>query len=127
MIPAAWTAVTAVSARHRLPKFQLHQISQHGAVFLSNRACEPGTSFAIGIHLPAAPRHRVMEFEAIVVDCRPSGSEPGWEITLVFDSVTPAQECALRAAARINLHPGPLQQNGSIVEESRWLCEPGLN
>ena len=127
MIPAAWTAAPALSARQQLPQFELHQISQHGAVFRSSRACEPGTSFALGIHLPSARRHRVMDLEAVVVDCRRSGSNPGWEVTLVFDSVTPAQESALRAAARINLHQGPSQENGSFFEKTRRLCEPGLN
>jgi hypothetical protein len=126
-IPAVWTACSGVSARQRLPQFELQQISQHGAVFRSSRACEPGTSFALGIHLPSARRHRVMDLEAIVVDCRPSGADLGWEVTLVFDSVTPAQESALRAAARINLHPGPFQQDGSFFGKTRRLCEPGLN
>ena len=68
-----------------------------------------------------------MDLEAIVVDCRRSGSDLGWEVTLVFDSVTPAQESALRAAARLNLHPGPFQENGSFFEKNRRLSEPGLN
>lgn len=127
MIPAAWSASASVSARQRLPQFELQQISQHGAVFRSNWACEAGTSFALGIHLPSARRHRVMDLEAIVVDCRPTGTDLGWEVTLVFDSVTPAQVSALRAASRLNLHPGPFQQSGSFFDQTRRLCEPGLN
>ena len=126
-IPAAWTACSGVPARQRLPWFELQQISKHGAILRSSRACEPGTSFALGIHLPSARHHRVMDLEAIVVDCRPSGADLGWEVTLVFDSVTPAQESALSAAARINLHPEPFPQHCSSFERARRLREPGLN
>ena len=68
-----------------------------------------------------------MGLEAIVVDCRPSGADLGWEVTLVFDSVTPAQECALCDAARLNLHPESTQQHCSSFEKARRLREPGLN
>jgi hypothetical protein len=123
---AGWTASTAAS-RLQLPRFELKQISQHGAVFSSVRAYEPGTSFAFGIHLPASPRNRLMDFEAIVVDCHATGggTELGWEVTLVFESVTPAQLSALRDAS-LNLMPGfPL--SGSFLGSHYGFPQPGLN
>gem|GEM_PF-6429951 len=70
-----------------------------------------------------------MDLEAIVVDCRATGAgaELGWEVTLVFESVTPAQVSALRAAARVNLHPEPFPWNGSFFGDCRGFREPGLN
>lgn len=128
MAPAAWTAPSTVASRQSLPHFELQQISPHGAVFRSSRACEPGTSFALGIHLPSARRNRLMDLEAIVVDCRAvaSGSGLSWEITLLFDSITPAQENALRAASRIQLHPEPFPPFGSFFAHEGFR-EPGLN
>ena len=119
---------SAVASRLTLPHFELQQISPHGAVFRSSRACEPGTSFALGIHLPSSRRHRLMDLEAIVVDCRAAAgdSDLGWELTLLFDSVTPAQETALRAAARIPLHHEPFPQIGSLFAHDSHR-EPGLN
>jgi hypothetical protein len=112
-----------------IPKFELMQISQHGAVFRSGRAYEPGTSFAFGMHRPSARRNRVMDLEAIVVDCRPTGEGAGlgWEVTLVFESVTPAQVSALRAAARISMQAKPFPWNGSFFGAHRGYRAPGLN
>ena len=128
MAPAAWTAPSTVASRQSLPHFELQQISPHGAIFRSSRACEPGTSFALGIHLPSSRRHRLMGLEAIVVDCRAVGSGSGlsWELTLLFDSITPAQENALRAAARIQLNHEPFPQFGSFFAHEGFR-EPGLN
>ena len=117
--PVAW---------RMFPHFELRQISPHGAVFRSNRACEPGTSFAFGIHLPSARRHRLVDLEAIVVDCRAAGGDTGlgWEVTLIFDSVTPAQVSALRAASRIPLHHDPFAAEGSLPGPGSYH-RPGLN
>lgn len=82
-----------------MPHFELQELCAHGAVFRSGRAYETGTSFACGIHLPAARRHRLMGLEAIVVDCRPAGRS--WELTLLFESVSPRQMSALRAIAQL--------------------------
>jgi len=73
--------------------------------------------------------HGVSDLEAIVVDCRVTGAgaELGWEVTLVFESVTAAQVAALRAAARVNLHPEPFPWNGSFFGGYRGFREPGLN
>lgn len=69
-----------------------------------------------------------MDLEAIVVDCRAVGSGSGlsWELTLLFDSITPAQENALRAAARIQLNHEPFPQFGSFFAHEGFR-EPGLN
>lgn len=125
----SWTAPTAASARQFLPHFELKQISPYGAVFRSGRAYEPGTSFAFGIHLPAARRNRLTDLEAVVVDCRASGAGASlrWEVTLIFESVTPAQLSALRAAARVNLQPEPFPWNGSLFAGQDGFREPGLN
>jgi hypothetical protein len=124
--PAPWTIPAAT--RQALPHFELQQISPHGAVFRSNRACEPGTSFAFGIHLPSARRNRLMDLEAIVVDCRAAegGTALGWEVTLIFDSVTPAQVSALRAASRLYLPHEPFPENGSFFGHGGFYG-PGLN
>jgi hypothetical protein len=107
----------------------LQQISQHGAIFRSVRPYEPGTSFALGIHLPAARRNRLMDLEAIVADCRATGhgADLAWEVTVVFESVTPAQISALRAASRVKLQSEPFPWNGSFFGGCRSLREPGLN
>ena len=125
---AGWPASPAAPARLHLPQFELKQISQHGAVFSSVRAYEPGTSFAFGIHLPAASRNRLMDLEAIVVDCHATGggAELGWEVTLVFESVTAAQLSALRDAS-VNVRPEPFPLKGSFLGGSRGFREPGLN
>lgn len=127
--PGAWTASPAASHRQQLLQFELKQINQHGAVFRSVRPCEPGTSFAFGIHLPAARRNRHMDLEAIVVDCHATGpgADLGWEVTLLFESVTPAQISALRAAASVNLSPAPFPLNGSLFGVHHGFREPGLN
>ena len=128
MASAGWTASTSASSRLQLPQFELKQISQHGAVFSSIRAYEPGTSFAFGIHLPSARRNRLMDLEAIVVDCHATGggAELGWEVTLVFESVTPAQISALRdACLRLPHEPFPL--NGPFFGGHHGFREPGLN
>ena len=69
-----------------------------------------------------------MDLEAIVVDCRPAddGTSLGWEVTLLFDSVTPAQVSALRAASRIQLHHEALPSDGAFWG-SREMGRPGLN
>ncbi len=128
MAPAAWTASPPAASRQTLPHFELQQISPHGAVFRSNRACEPGTSFVFGIHLPSSRRHRLMDLEAIVVDCHATEAKTGfgWEVTLLFDSVTRAQEMALRAAARIPLQHEPFPHDGSFFGHDGFR-EPGLN
>ena len=93
-----------------MPHFELKELSAQGAVFRSGRAYETGTSFACGIHLPAAGRQRLMGLEAIVVDCRPAGHT--WELTLLFECVSPRQMSALsaisrlRQAAETSHHPG---------------------
>jgi hypothetical protein len=112
-----------------MPHFELKQLSRHGAVFRSLRAYEPGTSFAFGIHLPSARRNRVMDLEAVVADCRATGAgaELGWEVTLIFESVTAAQESALQDASRIQPDPGPFPLNGSFFGGSGGFREPGLN
>ncbi|HEX2748260.1 MAG TPA: hypothetical protein VHM91_09710 [Verrucomicrobiales bacterium] len=125
---AGWTVSTAASTRLQLPQFELKQISPHGAVFSSARAYEPGTSFAFGIHLPAAGRNRLMDLEAIVVDCHATGggAELGWEVTLIFESVTPAQISALRAASR-NFPAEPFPLSESFFTGHYGFREPGLN
>ncbi len=127
-VSAGWPASAAASTRLHLPQFELKQISQHGAVFSSVRAYEPGTSFAFGIHLPAARCNRLMDLEAIVVDCHATGggAELGWEVTLVFESVTPAQVSALRDAST-KLLPEPFPWNGSFFGGFQGFREPGLN
>jgi PilZ domain len=90
--------------------FELKELSAHGAVFRSGRAYETGTSFACGIHLPAARRHRLMGLEAIVVDCRPAGRN--WELTLLFESLTPRQMTALRAIAQLRHAAGAKHRPG---------------
>ncbi len=120
---------TAAASRQTLPQFELQQLSPHGAVFRSNRACEPGTSFAFGIHLPSSRRHRLLDLEAVVVDCHATGAGNvlGWEVTLLFDSLTPDQESALRAAARLPLHEAePFPQCGSFPDYAGFR-RPGLN
>lgn len=119
--PAASVAPIDVALRQTLPHFELQQISPHGAVFRSDRACETGTAFLFGIHLSSARRGQLLDLEAVVVDCRADGSSPhlGWEVTLLFDSVTPDQERTLRAAARLNLQ--------HEFFEHRKFHEPGLN
>jgi hypothetical protein len=128
MASAGWTVSSAASTRLQLPQFELKQISPHGAVFSSVRAYEPGTSFAFGIHLPAARRNRLMDLEAIVVDCHATGggAELGWEVTLIFESVTPAQISALRDAS-LKLPPEPFPLNGSFFGGPHGFREPGLN
>jgi hypothetical protein len=128
MASAGWTAPAAGSTRLQLPQFELKQISQHGAVFSSVRAYEPGTSFAFGIHLPAAGRNRLMDLEAIVVDCHATGggAQLGWEVTLVFESVTAAQISALRDAC-VSLPAEPFPLKDSFFGGCRGFREPGLN
>jgi hypothetical protein len=126
--PAASVASINVASRQTLPHFELQQISPHGAVFRSDRACEPGTAFVFGIHLSSSRRGQLLDLEAVVVDCRAAGSatDMGWEVTLLFDSVTPDQELTLRAAARINLQHEPFPQHHAPFGH-RGFHEPGLN
>jgi hypothetical protein len=125
----SFPASAAAASRQTLPHFELQQLSPHGAVFRSNRACEPGTSFAFGIHLPSSRRHKLLDLEAIVVDCHATPAATGlrWEVTLLFDGVTPDQESALRAAARLPLHdPEPFPGCSSFFENAGFRG-PGLN
>ncbi len=120
---SAWNTSPPSSARSQMPRFELKQLSRHGAVFSSATAYEPGTSFAFGIHLPCAGRHRLMNLEAIVADCHATGggAELGWEVTLIFESMSPAQLTALQdASVSFPLH-------GSFFGSSRGFREPGLN
>jgi len=125
----SFPASAAAASRPTLPHFELQQISPHGAVFRSNRACEPGTSFAFGIHLPASRRHRLLDLEAIVVDCHATGAGNAlrWEVTLLFDGVTPDQESALRAAARLPLPEAEPFPQGASFFDCAGVCRPGLN
>ena len=128
-VSTPWSHPADPVAWRLFPHFELQQISPHGAVFRSSRACEPGTSFAFGIHLPSARRHRLMDLEAIVVDCRAtSGGDTalGWEVTLIFDSVTPAQVSALRAASRIPLDQDPFAAADALPGPASYH-RPGLN
>jgi hypothetical protein len=69
-----------------------------------------------------------MDLEAIVVDCHATGggAELGWEVTLVFESVTPAQISALRDAS-FTLPHEPFPLNGSFFGGYQGYGKPGLN
>jgi hypothetical protein len=127
-VSAGWTPGPAAGTRQRLPQFELLRLCAHGAVFRSHDPCEPGTLFVFGIHLPGARRHRLMDLEAVVVDSRPAAGRSGlgWEVTFIFEGVTPAQVSVLRRAAAMPLEQGPLAADGSLLS-GHPLCAPGLN
>jgi len=127
--PAASVASIIAASRQTLPHFRLQQIGPHGAVFRTDRACEPGTAFVFGLHMATSRRRQLLDLEGVVVDCRAAGSvtELGWEVTLLFDSVTPEQEMTLRDAAHLSLQPGPFPEEYSSILGHRGFHEPGLN